>query len=69
MITTNPMVTSGRCGLRCNRNAPASTAANQTIVTTHPCHVIGGPQPHPYRLAGNQYDLSAVTVPPWSRYN
>jgi hypothetical protein len=28
--------------------------ASQARSTTQPCHVVGGPQPQPYRFAGNQ---------------
>jgi hypothetical protein len=35
-------------------NAPNVRNAIQMIITTHPCHLTGGPQPQPYRLAGNQ---------------
>ena len=35
----------------------AKNANPQTVSTTHPCQTLGTPQPHPYRLAGNQYEF------------
>jgi len=42
-----------------NHCEPPVRTANQASKNTHPCHREGGPQPHPYRFAGNQYLPSA----------
>src|SRR5690242_17905650 len=33
---------------------PARASATYVTTTTQPCHAEGGPQPQPFRLAGNQ---------------
>jgi hypothetical protein len=53
-----------------SRNAAPESSPTQTTITTHPCHAHGGPQPQPYRLAGNQirFSFSRITdVPSDSR--
>jgi hypothetical protein len=37
------------------KNAPVPSIATHMAITAQPCQQTGGPQPHPYFLAGNQY--------------
>jgi hypothetical protein len=47
-----------------NTIAAAAIATTQMNSVTQPCHVQGGPQPQPYRFAGNQYLDWRVTCTP-----
>ena len=48
---------------RCrNKYIPSNRTASQSSKTTQPCQAVGGPQPHPYLFAGNQYDLPLGTA-------
>jgi hypothetical protein len=54
----------GSCRRPCrSRYSPSNRAANQSSKTAQPCHLMGGPHPHPYLFAGNQNDLPFGTAP------
>lgn len=53
-----PMQTTAHAKCWLSRNVLANTSASQSSMTTQPYQQGGGPQPQPYRLAGNQIFFS-----------
>src|ERR1700722_969444 len=52
VANTKPRNPTRCCGSR--RTPAAMFAPRIPTRTAHPCHTVGGPQPHPRRFAGNQ---------------